>query len=91
MNHSETAFVEETSLKGIYDLRPFTLTSKVPFCGHATLVFAYVLFEHAEFDDERITFHTLSSALYAENTSDGVRLDFPRNDLFEVDPPEEGQ
>ena len=89
MNLSETAFVEETSLKGIYNLRWFTPAREVPLCGHATLASAYVLFEHAGFDGERITFHTLSGALYAENTPDGVRLDFPRNDPFEVDPPEE--
>ena len=89
MNLSETAFVEETSLNGIYNLRWFTPAREVPLCGHATLASAYVLFEHVGFDGERITFHTLSGALYAENTPDGVRLDFPRNDPFEVDPPEE--
>ena len=89
MNLSETAFVEETSLKGIYNLRWFTPAREVPLCGHATLASAYVLFEHAGFDGERITFHTMSGALYAENTSEGIRMDFPRNDPFPVEPPEE--
>jgi len=87
MNLSETAFVEETSLRGIYNLRWFTPAREVPLCGHATLASAYVLFEHAGFDGERITFHTLSGALYAENTPEGIRLDFPRNDPFPVEPP----
>ena len=89
MNLSETAFVEETSFRGIYNLRWFTPAREVPLCGHATLASAYVLFEHAGFDGERITFHTLSGALYAESTPEGIRLDFPRNDPFEVEHPEE--
>ena len=89
MNLSETAFVEEQSLKGIYSLRWFTPAKEVPLCGHATLAPAYVLFEHAGFDGERITFHTLSGALYAERIPEGIRLDFPRNDPFEVEPPDE--
>ncbi|NQT08474.1 hypothetical protein HQ586_05295, partial [Candidatus Bathyarchaeota archaeon] len=31
----------------------------------------------------------LSGALYAERTPEGIRFDFPRNDTFEVEPPEE--
>ena len=85
MNLSETAFVDETDVKGEYRLRWFTPAREVPLCGHATLAAAHVLFDHVGFEGEMITFHTLSGALYAEKVAEGIRMDFPRNDPFKVE------
>jgi PhzF family phenazine biosynthesis protein len=87
MNLSETAFVEQLDPKGSYKLRWFTPLREVPLCGHATLATAHVLFNHLGFKGERVSFQTLGDELYAEKVEEGIRLDFPRNDPFEVEPP----
>lgn len=86
MNISETAFVQQLEATGEYRLRWFTPVREVPLCGHATLATVHVLFNHAGVEEERLTFHTLSGALYAERAGDSVRMDFPRNDPVEVEP-----
>ncbi len=88
MNLSETAFVEEIS-KGIFNLRWFTPLREVPLCGHATLATGYAIFKHLELGNERVEFQTLSGSLYAERVQDGIRLNFPENKPFKIDPPEE--
>ncbi|UCD45048.1 MAG: PhzF family phenazine biosynthesis protein [Candidatus Bathyarchaeota archaeon] len=45
-----------------------------------------MLFNHAGVEVERLTFHTLSGALYAKRAGDGVWMDFPRNDPVAVEP-----
>jgi PhzF family phenazine biosynthesis protein len=42
-NLAETAFVKVSKVPGEYDLRWFTPTHEVAFCGHATLASAHVL------------------------------------------------
>ena len=78
MNLSETAFLEETE-SGVYKLRWFTPVKEVPLCGHATLAASHLLFNYFGVDLERIQFDTKSGVLFAENTSDGVLMDFPSN------------
>lgn len=89
MNLSETAFAEQLDQKGNYKLRWFTPLREVPLCGHATLATAHVLFKHTGFKGKQISFRTLSGVLHAVKVSDGICLDFPRNDPVEVDPPED--
>lgn len=43
-NLSETAFVKKIDSSN-YEIRWFTPTTEVDFCGHATLASSYVLFE----------------------------------------------
>ena len=88
MNLSETAFVEQLDQLGAYRLRWFTPKSEVPLCGHATLAAAHVLYSHIRVKSELISFKTLSGVLKAERVEEGMRLDFPRNDPVEVEPPE---
>ena len=88
MNLSETAFAERLEQPNCFNLRWFTPAREVPLCGHATLATAHVLFEQAGFRDERLIFHTMSGALYAERVQEGIRMDFPQNDPFKVEPPE---
>jgi len=86
MNLSETAFVEPQEKEGEYLLRWFTPLREVPLCGHATLASAHVLFNHMGVKARRVSFQTLSGVLKAERSTEGIRLDFPRNDPVEVDP-----
>ena len=88
MNLSETAFVEETGV-GCYNLRWFTLVREVPLCGHATLATGHALFEHRGYEGDRVEFLTMAGSLYAERVPEGVRLDFPENKPFPVEPPSE--
>ena len=88
MNLSETAFVEQAEKPGVYKLRWFTPKREAPLCGHATLATAHVLFERFGVNMEKLSFQTLSGVLYAEKVSDGVRLDFPRNDPVRIETPD---
>lgn len=88
MNLSETAFVEQAEKPGVYKLRWFTPRREAPLCGHATLATAHVLFERFGVSIEKLSFQTLSGVLYAEKVSDGVRLDFPRNDPVRIETPD---
>jgi PhzF family phenazine biosynthesis protein len=78
MNLSETAFMTQTE-PGVYRLRWFTPVKEVPLCGHATLAAAHLLFNHLGEETKRVRFDTKAGPLYAENTSDGVLMDFPSN------------
>jgi len=86
MNLSETAFSERVG-DAEYKLRWFTPAVEVLLCGHATLATAHALFEHEGEKAKEITFHTLSGALKARKTHDGIQLNFPRDDPEKVDPP----
>jgi PhzF family phenazine biosynthesis protein len=88
MNLSETAFVEEVGA-GRYNLRWFTPVREVPLCGHATLATGHAIFEHRGYEDDRVEFLTLAGSLYAERVPKGIRLDFPENKPFPVEPPSE--
>jgi len=88
MNLSETAFVEEAGA-GKYKLRWFTPAREAPLCGHATLATGHAIFEHRGYEGERLEFLTMAGSLYAERVPEGVRLDFPVNKPFPVEPPME--
>jgi len=85
MNLSETAFMMKIG-PGIYRLRWFTPKREVPLCGHATLAAAHLLFEHLNVEEKRLRFETNAGALFAENTSEGVLMDFPSNPPEHVEP-----
>ena len=88
MNLSETAFVEEVGA-GRYNLRWFTPAREVPLCGHATLATGHAIFEHRKYGGDRVEFLTMAGSLYAEKVPEGVRLNFPENKPFPVEPPTE--
>jgi len=87
MNLSETAFFEPSKELGSYKLRWFTPKREVPLCGHATLATAHILFNEVGVKAKTISFQTLSGTLHAKKVSEGICLDFPRNDPLKIDPP----
>ena len=74
-NLSETAFFVHAS-KGFY-IRWFTPYKEVKLCGHATLASAYVIFNILGYNQEVVTFDSLSGPLSVTKNHDLLTLDFP--------------
>jgi PhzF family phenazine biosynthesis protein len=84
-NLSETAFFVKNGDE--YDLRWFTPEVEVDLCGHATLATAHVLFEHLGYAEDEIRFQTKSGLLIVKREGDRLMMDFPTDDMPQVDPP----
>ncbi len=79
-NLSETAYLVPRSAPGHYDLRWFTPTTEIEFCGHATIASAHALAaEHkAQPDDDgAYVFHTRIGALRVTRPEDNYVLRAP--------------
>ena len=88
-NLAETAFAcRRDDESGIFDLRWFTPTQEVAFCGHATLATAHVLATAYGIGGD-ITFATREVGLLAvrPETSGGYTLDLPSLPPKEITPP----
>ena len=84
---SETAFLLKR--KGLFELRWFTPKMEIDLCGHATLASAHVLFTLGIIPDvEDAVFSTKSGILTARKKSDLIEMDFPSEDPWEVEVPE---
>jgi PhzF family phenazine biosynthesis protein len=81
---AETAFFvnEKEGLR----IRWFTPTVEVDLCGHATLASAFVLFNHENYQGDKITFNSRSGPLTVTKSGDLLTLNFPVDTLKEVDP-----
>lgn len=84
-NLSETAFFVENG--DVFDLRWFTPEYEVDLCGHATLATAHVLFEHLGYEKPQIQFQTKSGLLIVQKEDGRLMMDFPTDDMPQVDPP----
>ena len=88
VNLSETAFLLKR--KGVFELRWFTPKMEVDLCGHATLASAHILFTLGILPDaEDAVFSTKSGILTARRKSDLIEMDFPSEDPWEVEMPED--
>ncbi|MEZ4995213.1 MAG: PhzF family phenazine biosynthesis protein [Saprospiraceae bacterium] len=85
-NLAETAYFIPTT--DGYHLRWFTPGIEVDLCGHATLATAHVLFEHLDYEEQQIVFHTRSGPLYVIRSENGYRMDFPADFSEVIAPPE---
>jgi phenazine biosynthesis protein PhzF family len=76
-NLSETAFVKKIDSSN-YEIRWFTPTTEVDFCGHATLASSYVLFEFYTVE-KNIQFHVKNLGIFSVNKAeDGkILMNFP--------------
>lgn len=87
MNVSETAFVMKE--KDGFRLRWFTPEKEVSLCGHATLASAHILWEEQLLEvNEVVKFYTKSGILTAVKFGQLIELNFPREDVKEVEAPE---
>jgi PhzF family phenazine biosynthesis protein len=76
-NLAETAFFVARE-NGAYDLRWFTPTMEVPFCGHATLASAWVVFSELAPTLSEARFGTKSGAFVVAKGADGRhRMNLP--------------
>ena len=83
-NLSETAYC---ILKdGEYHIRWFTPNVEVNLCGHATLATAHVLFSHLGFVHKELVFNSKSGKLYVHKEKDAYSLNFPTDNIQEVQP-----
>lgn len=76
-NLSETAFVKTIDAQN-YEIRWFTPTKEVDFCGHATLASSFVLFK--EFSSEKmIRFHVKNLGIFTiiQDRDGKIRMNFP--------------
>ncbi|MDE9442075.1 PhzF family phenazine biosynthesis protein [Xenorhabdus bovienii] len=77
INLSETAFLVGNQL------RWFTPKVEVNLCGHGTLATAFVLIEHQSYQDNPITFTSLSGELRVSHQEGIFTLDFAATDCHE--------
>jgi predicted PhzF superfamily epimerase YddE/YHI9 len=86
INYSETAYL--LAEEGGFGLRWFTPNYEVALCGHATLASAHVLWEIGMLNkSEAARFRTSSGELIANLQGDEIRMDFPKSEVEEVEPP----
>ena len=87
-NLPDTAFLLRRD--GVFELRWFTPKMEVDLCGHATLASAHILFTLGILPDmEDAVFSTKSGILAARRKSDLIEMDFPSEDPWEVEMPED--
>ncbi|MCU4176593.1 PhzF family phenazine biosynthesis protein [Carboxylicivirga sp. N1Y90] len=87
-NLAETAFVKPLGGNQFF-IRWFTPCVEVNLCGHATLASSYVLFHHEGINSNELVFQTKNiGQLRVERNADWLVLDFPADELVEIDWPE---
>lgn len=88
VNLSETAFLLEKD--GAFELRWFTPETEVDLCGHATLASAHIIFTLGIIPaTEDAVFSTKSGVLTARRKNNLIEMDFPLEDPWEVEMPED--
>ena len=89
-NQAETAYlVADAADPARFGLRWFTPAIEAPFCGHATLAAAHVLFTELGFAGETLIFRTRYRGEFRVSRSmDGYRMDFPADPPVRVPAPE---
>ncbi|MEL7210017.1 MAG: PhzF family phenazine biosynthesis isomerase, partial [Actinomycetota bacterium] len=87
-NLSETAFAVPRP-DSTWDLRWFTPTAEVGFCGHATVATAHTLWERTLHPVDRdLVFHTLAGELGVARDGDELVLDGPSTPATEIPTPD---
>ena len=80
-NLAETAFLLKAP--DFYEIRWFTPAVEVDLCGHATLASAYVIFNHTDFENDEIVFHSpRSGELRVKKDGRKLFLNFPADKFF---------
>jgi len=84
-NLSETAFVKIIDSEN-YEIRWFTPTVEVAFCGHATLASAFVLFKDFT-ENKTINFHVRNLGVFiVQQDEDGkIRMNFPIRKAHQIE------
>jgi PhzF family phenazine biosynthesis protein len=86
-NLAETAFFIINGAD--FELRWFTPVSEVDLCGHATLATAHVLFNHLDYNRDKIIFHSKSGELTVRKDNGKLILNFPVDIVKKIDSPDD--
>lgn len=84
-NLSETVFFVKN--KNTFDIKWFTPTCEIDLCGHATLAAAHIIFSELNFKGKHIEFNSKSGKLTVSKTDDWYTLNFPSEELEEIEIP----
>jgi PhzF family phenazine biosynthesis protein len=82
-NLAETAFFVRAGED--FHIRWFTPATEVDLCGHATLASAFVLYEYEGYTGDSIRFHTRSGLLTVSRRGESLSLNFPVDEIREVE------
>lgn len=85
-NLAETAFFVINGSD--FELRWFTPVAEVDLCGHATLAASHVLFNHLDYNRDKIIFHSRSGELRVSKSDDKLVLNFPVDVVKKIEAPE---
>ncbi len=84
-NLSETVFFVKN--KQSFDIRWFTPSSEIDLCGHATLAAAHIIFTELNFNEKSLEFNSKSGKLTVEKNDDWYTLNFPSEEVEEIETP----
>lgn len=84
-NLSETVFFVKN--ENTFDIKWYTPTCEIDLCGHATLAAAHIIFNELKYTEKYIEFNSKSGKLMVTKTDDWYTLNFPSEELMEIEIP----
>jgi len=84
-NLSETVFFVKNN--DHFEIRWFTPTAEVDLCGHATLAAAHIIYSELNYEEKKISFSSKMGILTVEKKSDWYTLNFPSEEISEIEIP----
>lgn len=84
-NLSETVFFVQNSHQ--FEIRWFTPSCEIDLCGHATLAAAHIIFSELNYPTNSIEFSSKSGILSVEKKQNWYTLNFPSEDIKEIEIP----
>lgn len=84
-NLSETVFFVKNN--HYFDIRWFTPTCEIDLCGHATLAAAHIIFTELNYSEKVLEFNSKSGKLTVEKNKDWYTLNFPSEEIHEIETP----
>ncbi len=85
-NLSETVFFVQN--EGNFEIKWFTPTCEVDLCGHATLAAAHIIFSELKYQKNTVKFLSKSGTLTVEKKEDWYTLNFPSEEIEEIETPQ---
>lgn len=84
-NLSETVFFVKKEHQ--FEIRWFTPTCEIDLCGHATLAAAHIIFTELNYAKSSIEFSSKSGILTVKKNNDWYTLNFPSEEIKEIETP----
>lgn len=84
-NLSETVFFVKNEQS--FDIKWFTPSCEIDLCGHATLAAAHIIYTELDFEEELIVFNSKSGNLTVKKNDDWYTLNFPSEEIEEIETP----